>query len=419
MSLLSKLGRMGADAPQSTAPQQAPAPFRPTATAIQDIPRLKIACPDPTPEDTQRDIHRTRGQFLARQDMWDELSAEMEAADRIRAATPGAMPVAELLCFGARSDVVTAAEHVLLDGKPAKDAPLMAGIEGLEEMLAEEPDNIYCAITVAHAHMDMGWSWRGTNWTSQIPQRNLEAFEAHFDRAHDILTPFKDQCVSSPLYSTACCALNGAGIVTGADISRDYEKLIDLNVMNPGPIRALGNYMSPRWFGSLKQLELEARRTAARTHAEWGAGAYTWVMFDVLASDPDACANLDVEFFIEGLEDILDRMTDQHTTNILAAFCAHTLGGHRTGNPKADAVRTRIADCAHWIVRKHMTELHPLIWAHAAAGFDNNLQVPSPRRFAAAGRQYALGVIATLFRREIADGRQIVFTPDGPVAEPC
>lgn len=419
MSLLSKLGRMGADAPKSAPGRQAPAPLRPSATAIEGVSRLKIACPDPTAEDIERDQHRTRGQFLARQDRWDELSAEMEKADSARAATAGAMPVAELLCFGARSDVVAAVEHALMDGKPAKDAPLMAGIEGLEEMLSEEPDNAYSAIAVAHAHMDLGWAWRGTDCASQIPERNLEAFEAHFDRAHDILAPFKDGCATSPLYATACCALNGAGIVAGKDISRDYERLIDLNVMNPGPMRALGNYISPRWFGSHGELELEARRTAARTHKQWGAGAYTWVMFDVLARDPEACTNLDVEFFIEGLEDILNRMTDQHTTNILAAFCAHTLGGHRTGEPGADAVRARIADCAHWIVRKHMTELHPLIWAHAAAGFDNNLRVPSPRRFAAAGRQYALRVIATLFRREIADGRQIVFTPEGPVAQPC
>ncbi|MFK7743411.1 MAG: hypothetical protein AB8B47_00045 [Roseobacter sp.] len=418
MSLLSKLGRRGSDAPRRTAGiQQAPLPLRPTQDTIQGASALKIACPDPTSEDRARDSHRNRGQFLARQDMWDTLSAEVSQADQSCAATPAGMPIAELLCFGARADVVAAAEHALIDGAPPKDAPLMAGIEGLEEMLSEHPDNAICAITVAHAHMDIGWAWRGTDWSAQVPARNLEAFEAHFDRARDILHPFDQSHTRSPLYQTACCALNGAGIVTGPDISRSYEKLIDLNPLNPGPMRALGNYLQPRWFGSHAELELEARRTAARTHAQWGAGGYTWVMFDVLASDAEACLQLDVGFFIEGLQDILDRFGDQHTTNILAAFCSYTLGGHRTGNPKADAVRVRIADCAHWIVRKHMTELHPLIWAHAASGFDNSLHVPSPRRFAAAGRHYALRVIAMLFRREIADGRRIVFTADGPVTE--
>ncbi|MEE4187941.1 MAG: hypothetical protein V2I76_05770 [Roseobacter sp.] len=395
------------------------APLRQTVATVEGTSALMIACPSPTEEDRARDAHRLRGQFLARQDRWENISHEIARADRDLTATPGAMMVAELLSYGARADVVAAAEHALMDGNPPKDAPLLQGIEALEEILAEAPDDPARAVTVAHAHMDIGWSWRGTNWHEKVPTRNMDAFEAHFDRAYDILAPFEESCAQSSLYRTARAALNGSSIVSGTQVARDYEALIDLNPMNPAPMRALGNYVSPRWYGSHQELQVEAHRTAARTAPFWGTGGYTWVMFDALAGDAMACENLDTDFFIEGLQDILDRLTDQHTANTLAAFCAHTIGAHRTGNTVADAARARIAGCAHWIVRNHLTELHPLIWAHAAAGFDNGLRVPSPRRFAALGRQNALRVIATLFQNEIADGRRIIFTAEGPVAEHC
>jgi hypothetical protein len=57
-----------------------------------------------------------------------------------------------------------------------------------------------------------------------------------------------------------------------------------------------------------------------------------------------------------------------------------------------------------------------MIWAHAAQGFANNLRVSSASRFAAAGQDDALRIIAALFKREIADGKRIVFTDEGPIA---
>ncbi|MEM9639055.1 MAG: hypothetical protein AAGA94_15500, partial [Pseudomonadota bacterium] len=293
-----------------------------------------------------------------------------------------------------------------------------SGIEALEVILADAGEDMILSTIVAQAHMDIAWAWRGTGWDSQVPERNRDAFDAHFDRARDILHPFDLRETNSPMLAAAKCALHGAGRDTVDALAADYERLIDLDPRNPGPMRALGNYLSPRWFGTHERLELEARRTAARTYATWGAGAYTWVMFDALSGDDIACAGLDLDFFIEGLHDILDRKPHQYTVNLLAAYCANTIGSNFTGFDPADQIRSQIAACADWIVRTHMTELHPLIWAHAAAGFDNNLRVHSARGFAAAGQAEALRIIADLFRREIAQGHRIIFTAEGPVAEP-
>jgi hypothetical protein len=126
---------------------------------------------------------------------------------------------------------------------------------------------------------------------------------------------------------------------------------------------------------------------------------------------------LDDAFFIEGLHDILRLNPTQHQVNLLAAYCAMMGRAAPVACPDATRTRDRIAACAEWIVRDHLTEVHPLVWAHAAAGFDNGLRVRSPRRFAADGLRDALGFIAGIFDPEIAAGRHIVFTPDGPITD--
>ncbi|WP_386332919.1 hypothetical protein [Sulfitobacter sediminilitoris] len=385
------------------------------ATPTDDA--LHITCPDPTAEDAIRDKHLSRAQYLVRQERWDDLIALIQTADAQRHMTPGTMPVADLLAYGARADVVHAAEHALMDGHPAKGAPLLAGIEALEHVLAEYPKSYVVACIVAQTHMDIGWAWRGNCWDIEVPDRNRAAFEAHFDRATDIMAPFCPRKSGSPLLAATCCALLG-GSDTGKRHAADrYEVLIDMNHANPRPMRAMGNHLLPRWFGSYEELELEARRTASRTADTWGAGGYTWVQFDAIGYDDQACANLDIDFFVEGLKDILKRRSDPYTVNLLAAYCANAIGQAFSGNDRADQVRSLIANSAQWIVRNHLTELHPMIWAHAARGFDNNLRVHSPTRFAASGRDDAMRIITAMFSKEIASGKRIVFTDTGPVAQ--
>lgn len=378
---------------------------------------LKIACPDPTAEDAVRDSHLSRAQFLARQERWEDLSEIIRTADTNREMTPGSMPVAELLAYGARADVISAAEHALITGYPEKDAPLLAGIEALEHVLAEHPRDHVIAAIVAQSHMDIGWAWRGNGWDTEVPDHNREVFIAHFDRARDILSGFCSADHQSPLLASTCCALLGSLELKERTVADRYEALIDLNPHNPRPMRALGSHMLPRWYGSHEELELEARRTAARTEHVWGAGGYTWVQFDAIACDEIACAQLDVEYFVDGLHDILERCPDPYTTNLLAAYCANAIGQSYSGNDETDHNRSQIADCAGWIVREHLTELHPMVWAHAAHGFDNNLRVYSPARFAASGREDAVRIITSLFSREIAAGKQIVFVDTPPMAQ--
>jgi hypothetical protein len=380
---------------------------------------LVIPCPDPTAEDRERDFHQMRGQRLARQELWEDVTRAIQAADRGLRKTAGGMPIADLISYGARADVVNACEHALMSGKPEKDAPLLAGIEALETILADYPNNYAIAVIVAQAHMDMGWAWRGNRTFVEVPTHNRDAFLAHFDRSADILAPFKNMKPKPASLAAAECAQRAGDENGDPTIVDAYEVLIALDPSNARAMRAMGNHLLPRWYGDYDTLELEARRTAARSQDTWGAGGYTWVQFDAIAYDDTACARLDIEFFVDGLRDILKRSNDQYTVNLLAAYCANTMGNASGGNDEADQVRSQIADCAKWIIREHLTELHPMLWAHAARGFDNNLRVRCSDRFAASGEADALRIICTVFRRDIAAGNRIIFTDDGPITQPA
>ncbi|NRB19327.1 MAG: hypothetical protein HRU33_17580 [Rhodobacteraceae bacterium] len=375
---------------------------------------LSIAVMDQGVDDIACRAAQARGQYLARQDRWDELSAEIEAADRVRTKTPGGMPLADLLAYGARADVVNAVEHALNDGHQADSRPLIDGIMALEAVRLPYRNDPYLATVVALAHIDIGWTWRGTGWENTLPAVNRQRWTSHFDRAAALLAPFDTTELNSPFMAATSCAMLQGNSIKTMTVANGYQRLIDLDPMDSRHFRALGNHMLPRWSGSYAALELEARRTASRTAPIWGAGGYTWVYFDAIANDEQACAQVDVEFFLDGLRDIVKTQPTQEMINLLASYCSVALCNGLGLCEWADMPRLQIAEAADWLIRDHLYEVHPLIWAHAADGFDNNARITSPSRFAARGRADAMQIIADLFRDEIDRGHKVTFTTDGP-----
>ncbi|WP_254437968.1 hypothetical protein [Ruegeria arenilitoris] len=354
-----------------------------------------------------------QGRTLVRQDRWAELSRQMRVADKSRATAPDGMPVADLLAFGARSDVVLAVEHALSDGKALSEYDLLGGISELEDEMRAQPNDPMITLVVALAHIDLAWAWRGTATDATLPPLHRSRCAAHFDRASALLPKCRKALPDSPVVAAASCALLAGQRKANIRVADEYERLISLDPHNQRHMRAMGSHLLPRWFGSYEELEVQALRNAARTQDIWGAGGYTWVQFDAIALDEEACARLDVEYFLEGLHDILHRRPDQQTVNMLSAYCAITIQNGLGLNDKADLVRSQIHEAAHWLIRDHMTELHPLIWAHAASGFNNSVRINSAERFAARGQRQALRAIGDLFREELRSGIDVTFTPSG------
>ncbi|WP_152563288.1 hypothetical protein [Ruegeria halocynthiae] len=383
------------------------------ASALPDQGTLNIPLADARAEDLVNHETIAHGRYLARQDKWAELSQQLRKADDARATSPDGTPIADLLAFGARSDVVQAVEHALSDGKALSEYDLLGGISELEDEMHAHDNEPMIALVVALAHIDLAWAWRGTATDATLPPLHRSRCAAHFDRAATILPICRAAAPQSALVAAAGCALLAGQRKTNLRVADEYERLITLDPHNQRHMRAMGTHLLPRWFGSYEELEVQALRTAARTHDIWGAGGYTWVQFDAITLDPEACARLDVEYFLEGLRDILHRRPDQQTVNMLSAYCATTIQSHAGQNEQADQVRVQIHEAANWLIRDHLTELHPLIWAHAANGFNNSVRINSAERFAARGHRHALRAIGDLFRDELGSGKDVTFTPSG------
>ena len=366
-------------------------------------------------EEMARTTHQDLGQKLARQDLWEDLAARIAYADDRRLTTPGGESAALLLALGARSDVVAAAEDALLDAV----APGMDGVDALEDMLLDTPHSPACALVVALAHFDIGWAWQAAIAQGDMPHAPGDAgrIDAHFRRAADVLAPHDARDLNAPSLAAAKCALLTAGGHPARHVADAYEMLIDLDPDCPRHMRALGVHLLPRFAGSYDQLELEARRTAARTIDTWGAGGYAWVYLDALATDDAALGQLDAGFFTEGLRDILQIKRDQHVTNTLAAFCAITMAPDRDRKrPRPDhveATRATLHECLDWILTTHLQELHPLVWSQMLMAPGLAPALPSRRALVTRGRDAALRAIALRFAEEIADGTTIAFSSSG------
>ncbi|SEK39037.1 hypothetical protein SAMN05421666_1604 [Roseovarius nanhaiticus] len=360
-----------------------------------------------TEEETARSAYQDTGLKLARQEMWEELSTLIRQADTARTGTPGGESAAMLLAFGARSDVVSMAEDALHDGT----VPDLSGVEALDALAEEMTGDYPVQAIVALMHADMAWAWSAVPGAPTL-KGAAERRAHHAARASALLAPHCGAAEAAPMLASAECALlriEGAR-TTAQRVAAQYQRLIDLDPASPRHMRAFGAALLAAAPGDYRQIEVEARRMAARTQAEWGAGAYTWTYLDALALDRNALMLLDPAFFIDGLRDILRLRPDQHTANLMAAFCAITMREAAPGG--APAAQAPLAACLTWILRDHLHELHPLIWTQAlhrpGAG-----PLPPRRALISEGRRTALRAIAALFADDIAGGQSIAFSPAG------
>ncbi|MFA8384379.1 MAG: hypothetical protein ACEPO2_02065 [Pelagibaca sp.] len=311
----------------------------------------------------EEDVHHAlfeAGLYMARQDAWGTLGERIRSADAARSLTPGGVPEAEILAEGARADAVTAASRAVMLRDELGAASIM---NEMQLVLEETPQDHGVAYVIAMAHVDIGWAWRGEGWRQDIPAAHRAAFFRHFRSAGSLIDPYDAFELDSPMLASVRCALLAAETQPRTRASDDYEDLIDLAPGVAKYMRALGNHMLPRWFGSYERLDHEARRTMERTADVWGSGGYAWTYFDALTVDDDAFALLDADLFCRGLRDILDRRSDQHTVNSFAAYTGTALEPEGVNRE----ARARIADCFDWIVTDHLREVHPRIW-YAAKG---------------------------------------------------
>ncbi|MDX1781636.1 MAG: hypothetical protein R3256_09975 [Thalassovita sp.] len=413
---LSRISEQARSLPRRLPPRrQQPENTASRALSTQQYNALDISICDVSREETERGTLESRGQFLARQERWDELGQEIRDFDQSRAVTSGGMGKADLLASGARTDVTAPVQAVFADpGLMSKHAP-RHGLRDLELVLLDHPDDYGVALVVINAYIDIAWAWRGEGWFQDIPAEHLNEFKAKMDRASEILDRFSPFEHDSPGLAATRCALLAAQAGADERIIDDYEDLIELDPANPRHMRAFGNHLLPRWFGSYQQLEIGARRATILTRDVWGMGGYAWTYLDALTLDPQAIELLDADFFLDAMRDILDRQPNQHIVNSFAAFCAVTLQQDSFQTPERAQTSARIAAAFAWILHDHLREVHPVIWAMAHEGAMPQAGRPVLDSIARDGETRALQRIANHFAAEIRQGARIVFDESGPM----
>ncbi len=370
-------------------------------------PRVEIPVCDPAPDAAAIIELRTRSRHLARQDRWDTLSDEIISSDRERLLTPGGRPIAPLLAEGARADAVRAARTGIARGE-ARAAQF--AISALEVNLEDMPDCPGLSAVLALTHVDMARAWRGAAQLSDLASNRRVPFDAHLAAATELADRFDPFERDMPLWALVRCAVLDGDPQPAQRVADDYEDLIDLNPITPDHMVALGRELLPHRFGTWEAVDLQARRTAARTADIWGLGGYAWVWMGALAGDAGRMSRLDPELFTEALHDIMARHRgDQHMANRLAAFTGMTVAG----SSAPGAARARVAESFGWIARDHLRELHPMVWAQAATpGAPGGSEIEKADAFIR-GKARALSTIAQHFATEMGNGGRVVFDAEG------
>ncbi|WP_282094534.1 hypothetical protein [Epibacterium ulvae] len=399
--------------------QRSPAIRHSTETSIfdetgPDDAGLRINIRDIDKDEHDASQARERGLFLARQDRWEDLVQELEQAEHARTTTASGQPISDLIAFGARGDVVNAVEHALSENHRTDDRALIQGVMALESARLDLGQPALMTALVALTHIDLGWIWRSKTGAHYCARTHKQRAQRHFSRAASLLTPLEGEPLNSPLIAAAKCALYPHVPAPALEVADAYAALIDLAPENNRHMRALGTALLPQQAdGSWDTLELEARRTAARTESIWGMGGYTWVYFDALLCDAQAASQLDVSLFVEGLQDILAKDPNQATINLITAYCGIAAKRSLEEEPAGAELRTELSDMAEWLARNRLCEIHPLTWAHASKGFANNVPDTSLARFASRGKDAARHYLADLFASELCSGQTVTYTPAG------
>jgi hypothetical protein len=319
-------------------------------------------------DDRGHNEYYTRGQFLARQERWEDLSDLIAEKDKDREKTPAGVSMAALLSDGARADAVDAARQAIARG----DGGLPSGIVSLDEIATELDEHWAVSVTAARAHMEFAWACVGQVDPYARPEKIPASFRHLFGLAADLLDHAADIVPDSAFVAAAQCDLLASDYKADEKVDKVHSRALSLDPENPGRLRAYGVHLLPRWFGTHARLSGSAARLTEEFADIWGEGAYTWVWFDALRLAPRAAALLDADRFLRGMNDILERHTDPHLANLMVAYLSGMEAQTAPGDLPQDARRARAAlhRALPDMMDMHLTELHPQVWAreHALPG---------------------------------------------------
>lgn len=307
-------------------------------------------------EQAEITLYRTRGEDLARDEAWQDLVERVTLAEETKTTTLGGLRHRSLLMSGALMTI---------------DAPLAEGnkndarraLATFQMAQAAAPHCPVRAALASRANVGLAWSLRGERPMEDIASEERATITARVKRAVQILSVFKDN--PSPLLAEARYRTGVFHQNLGGALPPLYTAWAEADPMDPAPMEMHGFYMLPRWGGTHREIELEARRAALRTDPDLGFAGYAMLALPLLEHEPEILLELDPSLFIEGLDDWLSCRPEPGRVNSFLREIVEILNSDvpgLEGRPEIESFKQALSEALPDLIDRHLRAVVQSAW---------------------------------------------------------
>lgn len=146
--------------------------------------------------------------------------------------------------------------------------------ESIDQWIESYPDSPTPYVAKAAAMMNRGWAFRGEGWISDVAEDDAGSFRVYAHFAAEYLMENSEIGSRDPhWYYLAADSLRSIGAEKDAYLKLAGEGLDRYPDYDPLYFK-LSGYLSPKWYGSLEELEAFARKAVEQTQATRGYELY-------------------------------------------------------------------------------------------------------------------------------------------------
>lgn len=300
------------------------------------------------------------GEFepLLEQPRWPELLQRLRDCEQSRSLFPSL----DRHYLAAMEGALGPLERAIEQGAPAANASLAL----YRSIHLTHPENHLAAALYARALCLVGWLYRGSGFVQETDPAHLEKFAELHDQAATVLAPFDAIEADSPILAMACYQLVKGLPDGGQQLSRRYD---DWARLDPDCLNILdehGFLLLPRWFGTYDEIEVEARRAAARCDATIGNGAYAVFWLAAVRCEVWLLSRIEIDMFCDGIRQLLNHASSQKLANGIACGVFHLSRAVTDMTGKSlhqdEGPRLRLRALLGEIYRDHICEIQQSEW---------------------------------------------------------
>lgn len=253
--------------------------------------------------------HFVNRQFAALESMADEFRSDLSR-------TPsGILKLAEYY---------NGIANVGLDFPKTDQAAWAEAAATIDDWIESYPESATPYVAKATALMNRGWAYRGKGWARNVEDGDFDQYRNHAYFAAEFLLDHKDIAASDPhWYYVLLDSLRAVRADKAAYLELSTEALDRFPDYDPLYFKIAG-YLSPKWFGSLPELEAFAQNAVARTKATRGAELYAriyWASGQLNRQEHAfQSAYVDWSTMISGMDAVIREYPDQWNINRFAYF---------------------------------------------------------------------------------------------------